>query len=62
MTNVGDRWAEASAYEDFMGRWSRPLATAFVSWLRAPSGGYWLDVGSGTGSLAHALGAQATPA
>ena len=36
MSEVRDRWAAGSAYEDFMGRWSRQLAPRFVSWLEHP--------------------------
>ena len=57
-----DRWAAGSSYEGFMGRWSRLLATRFVSWLRIPHGIHWLDVGCGTGSLASAICSQADPA
>ena len=62
MAGVRDQWAAASRYEDFMGRWSRPLATEFVSWLRIPRGVHWLDVGCGTGALADAICREAAPA
>jgi SAM-dependent methyltransferase len=62
MTDVRDRWAAGSSYEDFMGRWSRRLAPRFVSWLRIPRGVHWLDVGCGTGSLARAICTHADPA
>ena len=62
MTDVRDHWAAGSTYEDFMGRWSRRLAPQFVSWLRIPRGVHWLDVGCGTGSLAHAICSHAEPA
>jgi SAM-dependent methyltransferase len=62
MSEVRDRWAAAAAYEDFMGRWSRTLATGFVSWLRVPDGVHWLDVGCGTGALTDAICAHASPA
>lgn len=62
MTDVRDRWAIGSSYEDFMGRWSRRLAPAFVSWLRIPAGAHWLDVGCGTGALADAVCSRADPA
>ena len=45
-----------------MGRWSRPLAREFVSWLGLPGGLHWLDVGCGTGALADAICTQADPA
>jgi SAM-dependent methyltransferase len=62
MTDVRDRWAAGSTYEDFMGRWSRLLAAQFVSWLRIPHGIHWLDVGCGTGALANAICRHANPA
>ena len=45
-----------------MGRWSRPLAKRFVSWLRIPEGVHWLDVGCGTGALTDAICSHASPA
>jgi SAM-dependent methyltransferase len=60
--NVRDQWAAGSAYEEFMGRWSRRLAPEFVSWLQIPRGVHWLDVGCGTGSLAPAICGHADPA
>jgi SAM-dependent methyltransferase len=45
-----------------MGRWSRLLATRFVSWLCIPRDVHWLDVGCGTGSLADAICSHADPA
>lgn len=45
-----------------MGRWSRRLASEFVSWLRIPRGVHWLDVGCGTGALADAVCSHADPA
>jgi SAM-dependent methyltransferase len=45
-----------------MGRWSRPLAHAFVRWLDVPPGRRWLDVGCGTGALTSAVLAAAGPA
>ncbi len=62
MTDVRDSWAAGSIYEDFMGRWSRRLATQFVSWLRIPAGVHWLDVGCGKGALANAICSDADPA
>jgi SAM-dependent methyltransferase len=62
MSEVRDRWAAGSTYEDFMGRWSRQLAHQFVSWLRIPGGVHWLDVGCGTGALTSAICSGAYPA
>ena len=62
MSEVRDRWAAASAYEDYMGRWSRKLALRFVSWLGIPGSVHWLDVGCGTGALTKAICSHADPA
>jgi len=59
---VRDSWAVGATYENFMGRWSRGLATRFVSWLRIPAGVHWLDIGCGTGALANAICSDADPA
>jgi SAM-dependent methyltransferase len=56
-----DRWDGATAYEAFMGRWSRKLAAAFLAWLDAPRGRRWVDVGCGTGALSAAVLAQGEP-
>jgi SAM-dependent methyltransferase len=53
--SVGDSWAAGDAYEAYMGRWSRPLAPAFLRWLAAPPSGHWLEVGCGTGALTAAI-------
>lgn len=62
MTEPNDSWNAASAYELFMGRWSRVLGGEFVRWLDAPAGLSWLDVGCGTGSLARAISESADAA
>lgn len=48
-------FANAEAYERFMGRWSRLLAPRLVEFAGLQEGGRVLDVGSGTGSLASAI-------
>jgi ubiquinone/menaquinone biosynthesis C-methylase UbiE len=58
---ANDSWNAGLTYEEFMGRWSRPLAREFVSWLEAPSQSNWLDVGTGTGALAEAICDLAEP-
>lgn len=48
-------FADANAYERFMGRWSRLVAPQLVDFTNAPDHGHILDVGSGTGALAFTL-------
>jgi SAM-dependent methyltransferase len=57
-----DRWAAGDAYERYMGRWSRTLASSFLTWLRPPPGAHWLEVGCGTGALTAAICTSYEPA
>jgi hypothetical protein len=47
-----DTWDEGGTYDDYMGKWSRPVAGEFLTWLRVPPASRSLDVGCGTGALA----------
>ena len=53
---------DSTAYERAMGRWSRAAAPIFLEWLAPHAGARWLDVGCGTGILAHALLELCSPA
>src|SRR4029453_17732403 len=55
MNVPGDSWGAGGAYGAYMGRWSRPLARAFVEWLRPPPAAHWLEVGCGTGALTSTI-------
>ncbi|HEX6694796.1 MAG TPA: methyltransferase domain-containing protein [Longimicrobiales bacterium] len=57
-----DSWNEGSAYESYIGRWSRLVAHEFVAWLGVPPGLRWVDVGCGTGMLSAAIVQDAGPA
>jgi SAM-dependent methyltransferase len=48
-------WADAVAYERYIGRWSRMVAAEFLAWLGVPDGRSWLDVGCGSGALSQAI-------
>jgi SAM-dependent methyltransferase len=61
-TNPTDTWALGSAYEHYIGRWSRPVARAFLDWIAVPANKAWLDVGCGTGALSESILEYATPA
>lgn len=54
-------FSNAEAYERFMGRWSRLVASLFVDFADIPHTGRVLDAGSGTGSLAFTV-AERRPA
>jgi SAM-dependent methyltransferase len=59
---VHDAWAVGDAYEEYVGRWSRLVAVAFLRWLGPPPDQTWLDVGCGTGALTATVLAEADPA
>ena len=48
-------FADALAYEGFMGRWSQRVAPLLVEFARIDDRGRLLDVGCGTGSLTRTL-------
>ena len=49
---------DGTAYEVFLGRWTRRLADPLLDFARFPAAGRLLDVGCGTGSLACAMAAR----
>ena len=58
----GDRWTGSDEYEQFIGRWSRPVGREFLSWLAVPAGSDWVDVGCGTGALSGLILERCQPA
>lgn len=54
-------WASGTAYEPYVGRWSRLVAGEFLAWLDVPRESCWLDVGCGTGALSATILAMAHP-
>lgn len=59
---ISDTWERGNPYEQYIGRWSRRVAPAFVAWLNAPPGRVWVDVGCGTGALSAAILEHGAPA
>src|SRR5262249_5553710 len=47
--------SDGAAYEVWLGRWSRRLATVFLDFVEFPDSGELLDVGCGTGALTFAM-------
>jgi SAM-dependent methyltransferase len=56
-----DIWAVGTAYEAYVGRWSRLVAREFVRGLGVPRHRRWLDVGCGAGALVQAIVEDAEP-
>lgn len=56
-----DVWGVGSAYEAYIGRWSRPVAQKYLHWLGLTAGLDWLDVGCGTGALSRTILQRADP-
>jgi SAM-dependent methyltransferase len=52
---IADAWERGNPYDQYIGRWSRQVAPAFLDWLDMQHGQRWLDVGCGTGALAAAI-------
>jgi SAM-dependent methyltransferase len=55
-------FANAEAYEGFMGRWSHLIAAGLIEFANLPNEGQLLDIGSGTGSLSFAIAQRKTGA
>jgi ubiquinone/menaquinone biosynthesis C-methylase UbiE len=47
--------SDGAAYEVWLGRWSRRLASVFLDFAEFPESGELLDVGCGTGALTFAM-------
>lgn len=56
-----NKFDNATAYERYVGRWSREIAKEFISWVDVPPEQTWLDVGAGTGILSETILQQASP-
>ncbi len=61
MIRATDKWADASEYERYIGRWSRLVARQFLAWLEVPWRRRWLDVGCGPGALSQIILSRVQP-
>ena len=57
-----ESWNSGSAYDLWVGRWSRKVAREFVDWLAVAPMQIWGDVGCGTGALAECILGRSDPA
>jgi trans-aconitate methyltransferase len=57
-----DAWDSGQPYEQYVGRWSRKIATAFLRWIEPVPRLAWADVGCGTGALTSAILEECQPA
>jgi SAM-dependent methyltransferase len=55
------RFDDGSAYERFMGKWSRLAGESFLGWLAPSRGLRWLDVGCGNGAFTAMLAGGCAP-
>ena len=58
---VKENWGSGGPYEQYVGRWSRKVASEFLDWLQAAPGQKWSDVGCGTGALVDIILAEYEP-
>lgn len=56
-----ETWGSGELYEQYVGRWSRMVATEFLAWLDVSPGLAWGDVGCGTGALVERVLATSQP-
>lgn len=52
---MNNAWQSGTAYDRYMGRWSKLIAQKFLSWLAIPPACIWLDLGCGTGTITRLI-------
>jgi len=62
MAEDTQRFSDGTAYERFMGRWTRAIGTIFLDWLAPPTDAHWLDIGCGTGVFTDLIVSTCSPA
>ena len=55
MADTTVSFEDGSAYDRFMGRWSRVIGNQFLRWLEPEPGRRWLEIGCGTGVFTEVL-------
>jgi SAM-dependent methyltransferase len=62
MAQQAQLFSDGTAYEQFMGRWTRAVGTIFLDWLAPRIDGRWLDLGCGTGVFTELIVSTCSPA
>jgi ubiquinone/menaquinone biosynthesis C-methylase UbiE len=62
MAEDTQRFSDGTAYDQFMGRWTRAVGTIFPDWLAPPTDARWLDIGCGTGVFTDLIVNTCSPA
>jgi ubiquinone/menaquinone biosynthesis C-methylase UbiE len=62
MSDSAALFTDGKSYERLMGRWSRLAGEKFLTWLDAPKGLRWIDVGCGNGAFTEELVTRCAPA
>ena len=62
MAQDAQLFSDGTAYEQFMGRWTRAVGTVFLDWLAPPTDACWLDIGCGTGVFTDLIVSTCSPA
>jgi len=62
LSELAHSFDDSSAYERFMGRWSRAVGEVFLDWMGPHADAQWLDVGCGTGVFTELILDRCSPA
>lgn len=61
MNTTEIKFNDGSAYEQYMGKWSKLVGDVFIQWLTPSSELKWLDVGCGNGAFTENIIASCSP-
>ena len=61
MAEDTQRFSDGTAYEQFMGRWTRAIGTFFLDWLVPPTDPPWLHISCGTGVCTDLIVSTCSP-
>jgi ubiquinone/menaquinone biosynthesis C-methylase UbiE len=56
-----ENWNDASAYDAYVGRWSRLISLDFIKWINPDKKLKWMEIGCGTGALTKIIADECDP-